>query len=310
MKISIVIVNWNVKPLLRECLQSIFASRYQGLLEVIVVDNASQDGSVMMAQTEFPQVKLIASPKNLGFAQGNNAGAAEARGDFIFFLNPDTTLAEDTLACLSAYLQTQPAVGVVGPKLLYPDGSVQSSRRRFPTIGSLFWESTLLEQWFPGNPIARRYKFAGQPTGDVPAPVGWLVGAALFMRREVWSAVGPFDETLFMYFEETDWCRRCAEAGWAIHYLPQARVIHYEGQSSQQVVTARTLRFQRSKIRYTEKWFGHGWALLVRLFLLATFAFQWLEETGKWLIGHKRPLRRERMRIYWEVLKSRLGRET
>ena len=306
MKISIIIVNWNVKDLLHQALRSIFASDYAGEMEVIVVDNASTDGSVALVKAAFPQVKLIASQENLGFAGGNNLGAAQAGGDFIFFLNPDTTLSPTALTQLTAAMQTHPNVGVCGPKLRYPDGSPQSSRRRFPTVGSMLLESTLLGQWFPTNPIARRYHFADQPD-TVAMPVDWLVGAALFIRKEVWDVVGPFDENLFMYFEETDWCRRCVEAGWGVYYLPQVEVVHYEGQSSRQVVAARTMRFNRSKIRYTQKWLGPGWAYLVRLFLLATFGIQWGEETAKWLIGHKRDLRRERMRIYWQVLKSGLG---
>ena len=271
-----------------------------------MVDNASHDGSPAMVQAEFPQVHLIAATQNLGFAKGNNVGLAEARGDFMFLLNPDTVLAEDALAHLSDYLGRHAAVGVVGPKLLWPDGSVQSSRRRFPTVASMFLESTVLEQWFPNNRVARRYKFADRPELQVMA-VDWLMGSALFIRKEAWQATGPLDETLFMYFEETDWCRRCVEAGWAIHYVPQAVVIHYEGQSSQQVAAARTIRFQRSKIRYTRKWFGRGWATVVQLFLLATFVFQGLLEGAKWVLGHKRTLRKERMITYWQVLKSGLG---
>lgn len=305
LKISIIIVNWNVKDLLRDCLQSVFASRCGQALEVVVVDNASHDGSTTMVSAEFPQVILIASDKNLGFARGNNLGMTHATGDFIFFLNPDTTLAEDTLMYLAAYLEEHPGVGVVGPQLRYPDGTVQSSRRRFPTVGSVFLESTLLEQWLPNNHTAQQYRFADQPD-TAPMPVDWLMGAALFVRKEVWTQVGPFDDTLFMYFEETDWCRRCVESGWQIHYVPEAQVIHYEGQSSQQVVADRTMRFNRSKIRYTEKWLGSGWAKGVQVFLLTTFGYQWLEETIKWLLGHKRPLRRARMAVYQQVLKSRL----
>ena len=306
MTISIIIVNWNVKALLRQSLQSILSSQYEGEIEVIVVDSASADGSAAMVEAEFPTVKLIASSENLGYAGGNNVGVAAAVGDYLFILNPDTTLFADTLTQLMAYMQAHPTVGVVGPQLRWPDGTVQSSRRRFPTLGSLFWESTLLEQWLPQNRAAKRYKLADQPA-DQPQPVDWLVGAALFIRREAWRAAGPFDETFFMYFEETDWCHRCAQAGWAIHYLPQAAVMHYEGQSSRQVMAARTIRFQRSKIHYTAKWFGRGWAWSVRLFLLATFAFQWAEESLKWLIGHKRTLRRARMVAYWQVLRSGLA---
>jgi GT2 family glycosyltransferase len=124
------------------------------------------------------------------------------------------------------------------------------------------------------------------------------------IRREAWLQVGPLDETFFMYFEETDWCRRCVETGWETHYLPAAQVIHYEGKSSEQVIAARTLRFQRSKLRYTRKYFGPGWAMMLRLFLEATFAFQWAEESLKWLIGHRRALRRERMIAYGQVLRE------
>jgi hypothetical protein len=130
------------------------------------------------------------------------------------------------------------------------------------------------------------------------------VGAALLIRREVWQQIGPIDEDFFMYFEETDWCHRCRQAGWEIHYLPEAKITHYEGKSSEQVVAARTVRFQRSKLRYTRKYFGAGWAMALRLFLWLTFAFQWAEESAKWLIGHKRTLRKERMQAYSYVLRN------
>ncbi|MFQ5575441.1 MAG: glycosyltransferase family 2 protein [Anaerolineae bacterium] len=306
MALSVIIVNWNVKDLLRDCLRSVFASPLDPPPEVIVVDNASADGSAAMVRQEFPQVNLIASPRNLGYVGGNNLGAAAATGNALLLLNPDTRLHPGALRVLCGYLVAHPQVGAVGPQLLWPDGTVQSSRRRFPTPATLFWESTLLEQWFPRNRIARRYRFEDVPPTR-PLTVDWLVGAALCIRRQAWQAVGPLDESFFMYFEETDWCRCCAAAGWEIHYLPQAQVVHYEGQSSGQVAAARTLRFQRSKLRYAEKWFGRGWAVAARLFLLATFSLQWLEETAKWLIGHKRPLRRERMSACGRVLRGLVG---
>ncbi|MEM7033161.1 MAG: glycosyltransferase family 2 protein [Chloroflexota bacterium] len=305
MKISIIIVSWNVKSLLKQAIESVFASQVDAEIEVVVVDSASHDGSVAMVRDNFPQVKMIDSTENLGYARGNNVGVQAATGDIIFLLNPDTKLRPDTLAHLLKYLQEHPKVAAIGPKMLYGDGTAQSSRRRFPTIASLFWESTLLEQWFPQNKTAQFYKFVDQPD-TVAMPVDWLVGAALFIRREIWDSVGPLDEAMFMYFEETDWCHRCVQLGWQIHYVPQAVLTHYEGQSSQQVVADRTIRFQRSKIRYAAKWIGPQVAWLVRLFLLATFAYQWLEETAKWVLGHKRALRRERMTAYWQVIRSGL----
>ena len=309
MDLSIVIVNWNVRELLRRCLSSL--GRGEARLaptfttEVIVVDSASSDGSVEMVRREFPAVRLIASDENLGYSRGNNRGAAEAGGRYLLLLNPDTEVVGDALATMARYLDAHPAVGVVGPQLRYPDGTLQSSRRRFPTLATAFCESTLLHQWFPENQVARRYHLADRPA-DTPQAVDWLVGAALMIRREVWRQVGPLDEGFFMYFEELDWCRRCRAAGWEIHYLPAAQTIHHEGKSSEQIVAARTIRFQCSKIRYSRKYYGAGWAWIIRLFLLATFAFQLAEESFKWLVGHRRPLRRERIAAYAEVLRSGL----
>lgn len=306
MDLSVIIVNWNVKDLLRQCLQTLLdAGQLTPDLtsEIIVVDSASGDGSPQLVRETFPQVRLIASQENLGYARGNNTGVAAAQGRFFLLLNPDTLVQPNALLEMVCYLNAQPAVGAVGPQLLWPDGTVQSSRRRFPTLGSLFWESTLLGQWFPHNRYRQRYHLA-DVSSDHTQRVDWVVGAALLIRREVWQQVGPLDENFFMYFEETDWCRRAAKRGWQIHYLPTAKIIHYEGKSSEQVVATRTLRFQRSKLRYTRKYFGRGWAVTLRLFLWLTYAFQWLAESAKWLVGHRRALRWERMMAYSQVLRE------
>ncbi|MFN8458532.1 MAG: glycosyltransferase family 2 protein [Anaerolineae bacterium] len=304
--LSIIIVNWNVQALLRQCLQSVLTA-CQTIApltaEIIVVDSASTDGSAEMVRREFPQVHLIASEKNLGYAGGNNTGVAAAQGRYLLLLNPDTVVQPDTLALMVNFLESHPQVGAAGSRLLWPDGTTQSSRRRFPTLGSLFGESTLLSQWFPQNRYAQYYHLA-DCSPDQPQRVDWVVGAALMLRQEAWQQVGPIDETFFMYFEETDWCCRAAQADWEIHYLPSARVTHYEGKSSEQVLAARTLRFQHSKLHYTRKYFGPGWARLLKIFLWATFAFQWLEEGLKWLIGHRRVLRRERLSAYAQVLRE------
>lgn len=304
--LSIIVVNWNVQALLRQCLQSVLtACQTVAPLtsEIIVVDSASTDGSAGMVQREFPQVRLIASEKNLGYAGGNNTGVTAAQGRYLLLLNPDTVVQPESLALMVNFLESHSQTGAVGPRLLWPDGTTQSSRRRFPTLGSLFWESTLLGQWFPHNRYTQRYHLA-DCSPDQPQPVDWVVGAALMLRREVWQQVGPLDETFFMYFEETDWCRRAVQQGWEIYYLPAAQITHYEGKSSEQVVAARTLRFQRSKLRYTRKYFGSGWATLLKVFLWTTFAVQWVEEGLKWLIGHRRTLRWERLSAYAQVLRG------
>jgi N-acetylglucosaminyl-diphospho-decaprenol L-rhamnosyltransferase len=301
--LSIVIVNWNVRELLRRCLYSIFQlplSNFQ--IEVIVVDNASYDDSVAMIEEEFPQVRLIANSENVGFTVGNNQGIAASRGRYILLLNPDTEVVGDALTTMVEYLDDHPQVGALGPKLLNPDGSIQSSRRRFPTLATAFFESTILQQWFPRNRVAKHYYMADRSDDEVQE-VDWVTGACLLARREAIEEVGLLDEGFFMYSEELDWCRRFKAQGWQIVYLPTARVIHYGAQSSEQVKSFQHVQFQRSKIRYFRKHHGPWQAEALRLFILSTYLYQLIVEALKWLVRHKRPLRAERVRAYWQVLR-------
>lgn len=304
--LSILIISWNVRELLQRCLAALPAAVGPGLTyEVIVVDNASSDGTVEAIRAAFPQVQVIANSENRGFTGGNNQTLAAARGDFLFLLNPDTEPRPGSIAALHYYLAAHPALGIVGPRLWYGDGSPQSSRRRFPTLLTLFTESTVVQEYLPWLPHFARYRLADRPP-DEAQTVDWLVGAALLVRRQVYAQIGGLDEGFFMYSEELDWCRRAAAAGWQVGYEPAAEIVHYEGKSSEQAVAARHIRFCRSRVRYTRKYHGAFWAAALRLWLLLTFVFQWLREGLKWLLGHKRPLRAERMRAYGQVLRSRL----
>ncbi|MHB0859247.1 MAG: glycosyltransferase family 2 protein [Anaerolineae bacterium] len=315
--LSIVIVNWNVAALLDNCLRAIYASpcarpEGQGVwrlggctFETFVVDNASRDGSVALVREHYPQVRVIANLENLGFTAGNNQALRLARGRYALLLNPDTRVVGDALARMLAYADEHAEVGVVGPRLLYGDGSPQSSRRRFPTFLMALFESTLLHQWWPHNRWARAYHMADAPD-DRTQEVGWVTGACMLVRAEAYQQVGLLDEGFFMYSEELDWCRRIADAGWRIVYLPEAVVVHLEGRSSDQVVAARHIRFQSSKIRYLRKHHGALQSQALRLFLLLTYLLQFLEEGLKYVLGHKRALRGPRLRAYWAVLRSGL----
>jgi hypothetical protein len=309
--LSVVIVSWNVRELLRRCLQSILTSKPRrggaGIrVEVIVVDNASTDGSPAMVRREFPEVRLIANSENRGFTAANNQGLAVARGRYWMLLNPDTEVLDDALAVLVAFADAHPDVGVVGPQLLNPDGSVQSSRRRFPTLATAFFESTWLEPYAPRGVIAR-YRVLDQPD-DRTLDVDWVMGAALMARREAAEQVGPLDEGYFMYAEEMDWCRRIRAAGWRAVYLPEAKVVHHVGKSSEQVVPARHIYFQSSKVYYFRKHHGPLVGEALRIFLLGNYVWQWGLEGVKWLVGHKRPLRAARMGAYRQVLGHGLRR--
>jgi GT2 family glycosyltransferase len=325
--LSIVIVNWNVRELLRRCLVSIAGS--DGLVvagldtlrystgdgwraEVIVVDNASTDDSGLMLARDFLWVQIIANPGNLGFTRANNQGLAASLGRYVLFLNPDTELTPAALGVLLAYAEAHPQVGVLGPQLRYGDGSLQSSRRRFPTLATFFLESTVVQRWWPRNRVLARYYVLDRPD-DAVSQVDWVVGACMLVRRAALEQIGGFDEGFFMYSEELDLCHRAVGAGWQVVYLPDAVVTHHEGKSSEQVVAARHIRFHSSRVRYVRKYHGRPAALAVRSFLLLTFILQWAEEAAKWLAGFilasqraRQSMRRERMAAYRQVLRSGL----
>jgi len=305
--LSIVIVNWNVRDLLRDCLESVYAGWQtdSDALEVIVVDNASSDGSSAMIRAEFPQVVLIENCDNVGFTVGNNQAIELARGRYVMLLNPDTEVLGEAPRTMVRYMDDHPEVGVVAPKLLNPDGTVQPSRRQFPILATAFLESTVLQQWWPDNKVLRAYYM--QDTSDAKTQeIDWGVGACLTVRRETIEQVGLLDESFFMYSEEMDWCYRIKQAGWHIVYLPTAEVTHYGGQSSKQVIAAQHIHFQRSKIRFFRKHWGALQGTLVRGFLLLNYLYQLVMESLKWAVGHKRPLRAERIRAYSQVLRSGL----
>jgi N-acetylglucosaminyl-diphospho-decaprenol L-rhamnosyltransferase len=255
-------------------------------------------------RAEFPAVRLVMNSENRGFPGAINQGMSLARGRYVLLLNPDTELVGDALGTMVAFADEHLDVGVVGPQLLNSDGSVQSSRRRFPTLATAFFESTWLQPYVPRRLLERYY--VGDQPDDRVQDVDWLMGAALMARREAIERVGPMDERFFMYSEELDWCRRFWEAGWRVVYLPTAQILHHEGKSSEQVLPARHIHFQTSKVRYFRKYHGHVAAEALRLFLLGNYAWQLGLEGAKWLVGHRRSLRAGRVAAYWQVLRSGL----
>lgn len=314
--LSIITVSWNVRELLRECLNSVDRCRpqhscaggnpsHQELnLEMIVVDGGSNDGSPDMVREEFPWVKLIVSAENLGFPRGNNIGLNFAHGRNILLLNPDTIILEDTLSQMVNYVDHDMSIGGLGAQLLNPDLTVQSSRRRFPTFWTAIFESTWLKTIAPPS-IMQSYYAQDLPDNEIN-DVDWVTGACLMVPKRVVNDVGLMDEAYFMYSEELDWCRRIKEAGWRIVYFPKARIIHYIGKSSEQAVTARHINFQRAKLRYFRKYHGRLTVNLLRIFLLFNYMWQMGVEAAKGLVGHKRSLRVQRIQAYWQVIRSGL----
>ncbi len=307
MDVSIIIVSYNVRDLLLACLASIEAwlSVTDFSVEVIVIDNASTDGSADSVRRRFPGTRVIELSQNLGFAAANNRGAEVASGRAIVFLNPDTTVVGDAFGAMLRFLDDNPTVGVVGPKILYPDGRIQSTRRRFPTRRTGFVESTIIQQYWRDNAILRRY-YVSDRSDEETQEVDWLVGACLFTRREVLQSAGLFDERFFMYSEEIEWCHRVRGAGWKIIFLPAATIVHHEGGSSKLDLPVRQINFDTSKVMLYETLHGKTSARALRGFLLGSYLVRASVEAGKGLVGHKRSLRKERVRLYLRALKSGL----
>lgn len=314
--LAVIVLNWNVRNLLRACLQSLQTHAPTAHRQlIVVVDNASSDDSVAMVHREFPGVHMLANTTNRGYTGGNNDGLAMAArllaevssdaNNYFLILNPDTEVTPGALDAMLAYADANPKVGVVGPQLRYPDGSLQSSKRHFPTLATTVFESTWLQNRAPHS--VRRYYYAQEHVDGDICDVDWVVGAALLVRAELYTTVGGLDETnFFMYSEEVDWCKRIKDAGWRVVYFPQAVVIHHEAKSSDQVSLRRMIHFNTSKVRYMTKHHGQLQGTLARAALLALLRLEWCIEGSKWLMGHKRSLRAERMRTYAEVIKTGL----
>lgn len=311
--ISVIIVNWNVRDLLDKCLASLFAAQDASCpkaeanlcLEIIVVDCDSQDGSAAMVRERYPTATLLAQSENVGFTRGNNLAMKAATADTFMLLNPDTEVDRFTLPTLLAYLRGQPDVGILGAHTLNTDGSHQSTRRRFPTLATGFFESSWLSALAPAS-VLDRY-FMRDTDDDAILEVDWAQGSALMMRREVFQDIGGLDEGFVMYSEELDFCKRAKEAGWKIMYHGGAKLTHHGGKSSEQVAAFKQIHFHSSKLRYFRKHHGETQYVLLRGALLAQFCCQLVLELSKAIIGHKRALRRQRVRTYWQVLRSGLG---
>ncbi len=253
MELSIVIVNWNTRRLLRACLQSLQVGfdRNAGAWEVIVVDNDSSDGSREMLTAEFPWVLRIDNPSNTGFAAANNQALQMAGGKFFLLLNADTVVPPEGLSRLLQFMRENPYVGAAGPRLLNPNGSLQTSCYPEPTLFREFWRVFHLDRFRPVGVYDMR---GWDPL--TPRTVDNILGACMLLRRETVDQVGPMDEGYFMYSEEIDWCLRIRRAGWQIWWVPQAEIVHLGGQSTRQSRREMFLHLYRGKIRYFRKHHG------------------------------------------------------
>jgi GT2 family glycosyltransferase len=245
--LSAIIVSWNVRELLKDCLRSLYNSIDGLAFEICVVDNASSDGSADMVRKESPDVRLIANSDNVGFGRANNQALQMCHGRYILFLNPDTLVPEESIEEMVRFLDRHPGVGMVGPELV--DGRNRLlfnwSRLSFRGVAEFIVEG-LASTMSRARPVI---------LFSQPYAVKWLTGACWLVRRDVIEETGPFDENLFMYGEEPDFCYRVRKAGWEIHFLRHVRIVHYKGQSAKQVGSSLP-RFLASMVYVTRKRFG------------------------------------------------------
>ena len=267
MDISVVIVGWNAKRYLELCLNSLFEAPPRCSMEVLVVDNASSDGSSEMIQTQFPQVRLIRSEENLGFAKGNNVAIRQCQGRYIALVNPDVIVFPGCLDALADYLDQNPKVGNVGPRVLNPDMTMQSTCRRFPTLWNNFCSATGLATKFQNSKF-----FAGEHMFYFPhdrtLSVDVIVGCFSMIRRETFDQVGLLDENLFMYGDDVDWCRRAWKAGWQVVFYPGARAIHDRGKITAPYPVRFAVAQQRSVLYYWRKHHGFLGEMGIRSIML------------------------------------------
>lgn len=250
-ELSVVIATWNCKKYVEECLHS-FRQHVRISSEVIVVDNASTDGTAEMIAQQFPEVRLIRSADNVGFARANNIGILASNSRYLALINPDVKLLAGCVERALAAIEAEPSVGMLGPGMIGRDGSVHRSGMRFPTLWNLLCDALALHRVFGRRPIFGGHLMADfnwDSSRDVDVLSGWF----WLIRRDALREVGLLDEQFFMYGEDLDWCKRFRDAGWRVVFEPKAAAIHYGGGSSEQAPIRFCLEMQRSNQQYWNK---------------------------------------------------------
>lgn len=292
LQLSVTICSWNTQDDLRACLRSL---ENEAGVETIVCDNNSEDGSPEMVAREFPWVRLLAQKTNLGFTGGQNLMIEARSAPHVLLLNSDTVVHPGALETLMAYLEANPEVGIVGPKLLNPDGSLQLSCRRFPNPLAALFRNTPLGRLFPNNRFTRDYLMKDFQH-DRPMEVDWVSGAAMLARKEMIDRIGGLDPEFFMFCEDTDWCWRAGKAGYKVVYLPSSVVTHAIGRSTDKVPNRMIGRFHRSMGRFYRKNMLPEVALPLRPFALAGAATALALRAGLFIASNKVDRMKERFR--------------
>ncbi len=294
--LSIIIVNFNMALLLRECLKSIEENRGEVYTEILVVDNNSGDQSVEIIKKDFPQVKVIANPENIGFARGVNQALNLAGGKYLLLLNPDAEVLPGTLRGMVDFMDQNKGAAISGVQLLNPDGTKQNSIANFPSLTQELFNKSLLRILFPKRYPSKYRQFLS------PIEVESVIGACMIVRSQAVKQVGKLDPGYFLFLEETDWCYQMKKKGWKIFHLPQFRALHKQGQSLLGFKSKGRIEYYRSLHRFFKNNYSRSSHLLLRVIVftktLVNLSLNLLAMI--FTLGLKKEYR-ERVSIYWHL---------
>lgn len=288
-KLSNIIVSWNAKEYLDECLRSIDENAPHDEFETIVVDNASTDGAPNLVTTKYPRVRLIRNTENLGFAKANNRGIEKSSGQYICLINSDAVVVENCLDLMCHYMDEHPKIGVLGPQVLNRDGSIQPTCREFPTLWKNLCRTLALDKLFPKSKIFGGYLMMHW-SHETVREVDFLSGCFIMVRRSAMEQVGLLDESFFFYAEDKDWCKRFWETGWKVVYFPQAKAIHYLYGSSDRDPVQLYIQQTRANLQYYAK---HRSSLAKNAFMLNEVLHQSIRVIGQSIIYLIKPSRKK-----------------
>ncbi|MFQ5791039.1 MAG: glycosyltransferase family 2 protein [Acidobacteriota bacterium] len=291
MELSVLIVNYNAELHLKNCLHSLYQNTSFRPLEVVVVDNASTDGSVEMLRRDFPQVEVIASPENVGFSAANNQAMRRARGDYFLLLNNDALVRPGAVDTMLRIMKARPEVGVVGPLLRNEDGSVQISYGRMISFRAELVQKFVSGRYEAGSPFFRRYIERRSHKAAYP---DWVSGACFMLQAHVAEEAGYFDDNFFMYTEEVDFCQRVRALGYHVLYTPEAEVVHLRGKSTDTNRQKAVLEYRRSQLYFYLKHYGRRKLRLLKLYLLVKTACGWALKGAS-----QRGLHRKLLQLVW-----------
>ena len=271
--ISIVIVNWNAKSLLRDCLKSIYETTKPFSIEILVIDNGSTDGSIKMIKSHFPHVKLIENENNLGFAKANNIGINKCRGKYVCLVNSDIVVRKRCFENLFNYMGEHLDVGMSGPQLLNTDLTIQVSCKQFPSLWNNVSRTFFLHRLFPKSSLFGAEEMSYFNHKSI-LNVDALAGAFLMVRNDTLKHVGVLDEDFFIYSEDIDWCKRFSDNGWEIIFYPKANAIHHDGGSSKRAPIRFYIEMLKAKLHYWEKHHSFIDTILIHLIMLIQHAIR------------------------------------